>query len=358
MAFHSGDSASRLGLPLLAHAQAVPTFRNPTNMDNTSHLIQNLLGASSAAPSLPLFAPTSSTQVRDLLFRASMLPSRPFPGDSTANNPIPLVDAASLNVLNTLQLQMQLQASSTPSIDQMITNLLWAAPPTYDRNEPSAPSFPRMVMGPQMQLNAHADFTAPPYFSPSAPNRPSLASPPPAAAVSVAQLSPVSSPAKTKGGGGGDTPSRVPMPCESDPQVLSEFQCLLRQQVEYFAVGPEDASVTAQGRNKPVRLGQVGIRCVHCAHLPPKRRQRGAVYFPAKLLSIYQSVQNMSVNHFTEGRCVHLPGPVQTELTTLKDKKCYVHGGGKQYWANTAESLGVTEADDGLEFSNAAAASF
>jgi hypothetical protein len=134
-----------------------------------------------------------------------------------------------------------------------------------------------------------------------------------------------------------------------DFDTLSEYQCLLREQMEFFQATPEDTKVTAQGRNRPIFLGQVGIQCRHCAHLPAKQRRRGAVYFPARLSSIYQSAQNMGTNHFN-GRCPNIPDSVGEHLGTLKMQKSFNHGGGKIYWADKAATAGVVELDDGLVF--------
>lgn len=49
----------------------------------------------------------------------------------------------------------------------------------------------------------------------------------------------------------------VSMFCRSDEHVLSEYQCLLRQQMEFFEASPEDVASNAQGRNKPIQLRQV-----------------------------------------------------------------------------------------------------
>ena len=82
----------------------------------------------------------------------------------------------------------------------------------------------------------------------------------------------------------GIVPGRPPvclyMTC--DEQNLSGYQCLARKQIEVFQARPEDVHANAQGRNRPIRLGQVGIRCRHCKIAPPKQRKAGAVYFPSK----------------------------------------------------------------------------
>jgi hypothetical protein len=73
------------------------------------------------------------------------------------------------------------------------------------------------------------------------------------------------------------------------------------------------------------------------------------VYYPSKLFSVYQSAQNMAVNHF-QTRCPNIPESLSDALAEFKEKKCHVHGGGKQYWASTAQSLGIVEVENGLEF--------
>jgi hypothetical protein len=51
----------------------------------------------------------------------------------------------------------------------------------------------------------------------------------------------------------------------ADRRFLSAYQCLLRGQIEYFVATAGDAASTVKGRNVPIREGQVGIRCRHCA---------------------------------------------------------------------------------------------
>ena len=68
-----------------------------------------------------------------------------------------------------------------------------------------------------------------------------------------------------------------------DNNMLSEYQLLVRQQLEIFEAGPEDVESNTQGRKKQVVVGQVGLRCRHCAPFPLRARGRGAVYYPAKL---------------------------------------------------------------------------
>jgi hypothetical protein len=68
-----------------------------------------------------------------------------------------------------------------------------------------------------------------------------------------------------------------------DDEQLSEYQIYVRKQLEIFEALQEDVDSNTQGRKKQVLLGQVGIRCRHCAGFPLRQRGRGAVYYPTKL---------------------------------------------------------------------------
>jgi hypothetical protein len=83
----------------------------------------------------------------------------------------------------------------------------------------------------------------------------------------------------------------VRLSLSSDRSNLSEYQCLIREQVDLFAATQEEIDGSAQGRNRPIVVDQVGIQCRHCSSLPSSRRSRGAVYFPAKLNGLYQAAQ-------------------------------------------------------------------
>lgn len=68
---------------------------------------------------------------------------------------------------------------------------------------------------------------------------------------------------------------------------LSPFQCLARKQIELFEATEEDVQLGSRGRNNPIVVGQVGIRCVHCAKLPASAHKRGNSCFPTKFDRVY-----------------------------------------------------------------------
>jgi hypothetical protein len=146
----------------------------------------------------------------------------------------------------------------------------------------------------------------------------------------------------------GRRPITLYMSC--DEESLSEYQCLVRRQVDIFEARREEFDSNAKGRNKPIVLGQVGIRCHHCSMLPPKHRTRGAMYYPAKLNGLYQAAQSMASGHLCY-HCQHIPIEIRQELLVLRERKSSA-GGGKKYWADGVRVLGVYEDDDGLRFKN------
>ena len=138
-----------------------------------------------------------------------------------------------------------------------------------------------------------------------------------------------------------------------DDERLSKFQCTVRKQIEVFEADLDDVESSAQGRNKPIVLGQVGIRCRHCTALPVQHRARGAVYYPSKLSGLCQAAQNMATYHLMgENGCQYIPNSIREELTGIdpKKKRKSSAGGGKKYWADGIRVLGVYEDENGLRF--------
>lgn len=135
-----------------------------------------------------------------------------------------------------------------------------------------------------------------------------------------------------------------------NPDHLSPYQCLIRRNIELFEATEKDLEGRVKGRNRPIVLGQVGIRCRHCANVyPVEERARGAMYYPHELIGIYQAAQILSQGHFLSGQCTFLPSAEREEMQTLKSQKSFATAG-KEYWAATAKVLGVYEDQHGLRF--------
>lgn len=136
-----------------------------------------------------------------------------------------------------------------------------------------------------------------------------------------------------------------------DDDVLSENQIVLRKQIEFFEASVDDVGRTTSGRRHPILLHQVGIQCRHCSSIPARYRQRGAVYYPAKLTGIYQAAQNMAVTHLAN-LCQYIDSETKVRLQSYQQGRAATGHGGKQYWADTAKAQGIIESEEGgLRFS-------
>lgn len=163
----------------------------------------------------------------------------------------------------------------------------------------------------------------------------------------------------------GRPPKCVYLSC--DPASFNAYQCLIRQNLEFFEATPDDLSFKVRGRNKPIVLGQVGIRCTHCKpqwgqllqpqqHRQPKSPPKGSVYYPQNLLGIYQAAQTLATGHWltTEGdHCPAIPPFVRQQMQQLKEcstvEKQYSEG--KDSWAERAAVFDVVEHPEwGLRF--------
>ena len=137
---------------------------------------------------------------------------------------------------------------------------------------------------------------------------------------------------------------------------LSESQLLLRQQIEIFEAGTRDVVTHVRGRNKSISLGQVGMRCKHCAHTAIKDRQKGSIYFPSTKSGVYQAALNMSSTHITKGVCQFMPVSVTSQFAVMSTKKqnsigYQKTGSGRQYWIHSASQLGLIDTEDkGIRF--------
>jgi hypothetical protein len=58
---------------------------------------------------------------------------------------------------------------------------------------------------------------------------------------------------------------RVLLAIPDDKNWLSDNDCFVRNNIEVFTASQADVEKAAADRKYPIRLGQVGIHCVHCA---------------------------------------------------------------------------------------------
>jgi hypothetical protein len=84
----------------------------------------------------------------------------------------------------------------------------------------------------------------------------------------------------------------LPLAMEADEDWLTPLHCFVRQHcVHVFTASDEDVATPSKGKRRPIHVGQVGIRCPHChqdIQSSVKARERGSVYFPTSISSIYK----------------------------------------------------------------------
>ncbi|GKY94725.1 hypothetical protein MPSEU_000437900 [Mayamaea pseudoterrestris] len=140
----------------------------------------------------------------------------------------------------------------------------------------------------------------------------------------------------------------APLGVEDDKYWLSELQVYLRSNfAEAFSASEDDIAVLMHGRNKPISLGQIGIRCRWCKHDSPAERGQQATSYPSLISGIYNSVQQMLRLHLDS--CLSMPHDVRDKIEYLK-LSCSSRGGRKQYWIDSARRIGLTDTPTGIHF--------
>mmetsp|Transcript_3492 Transcript_3492/g.4312 ORF Transcript_3492/g.4312 Transcript_3492/m.4312 type:complete len:378 (+) Transcript_3492:97-1230(+) len=132
-----------------------------------------------------------------------------------------------------------------------------------------------------------------------------------------------------------------------DKKWLSEFLCFVREHCAEVVCASE-GDVLSRMNSKKVGLGQVGIRCRFCAHLPHKKRGGRSSTFPSSLRRIYQSITMIIRDHFES--CPAMPSELKTKFKELRGNISKGADGSKQYWIHSAKSLGLVDTDSGIFF--------
>lgn len=237
--------------------------------------------------SLPEFNPLALMELQLQLSRAQA-PALPFGSTGTTASQINPFGTSQLTSLPSYLLNQQqsiggqqaatslLHASGTRSLSDVLQGIQsgGASPPTNipprtSRNLPSKTPSSTEVSGPQHGENLKASEHT--------------ARPPPQLKQDL-QLPPPSSSGMKRG----ERSAILYVP--KDEIVLSTYQCMVRKQIELFEATDDDVQFTISKMSKPVVLGQVGIRCRHCAILPQYARPKAAVYFPRSLVRTYSYI--------------------------------------------------------------------
>jgi hypothetical protein len=146
-------------------------------------------------------------------------------------------------------------------------------------------------------------------------------------------------------------PEALPLAMLSDKDWLTPLHCFVRRHcVQVFCASNSDVQTPSKGKRKPIQVGQVGIRCPHChsSTSAAGQRERGSVYYPTTISSIYNATMNLLQRHLNS--CSAVPPEIMERYTTLKADDAR-SGTSKKYWVESALSLGLVDTPNGIRFS-------
>jgi len=145
----------------------------------------------------------------------------------------------------------------------------------------------------------------------------------------------------------------MPLAMASDKDWLTPLHCFVRRHcVEIFTATDNDVATPSKGKRKPIQVGQIGIRCPHCHAFEStsnnKSRERGSVYYPTTISSIYNATMNLLQRHLHS--CPAVPADIMRRYETLKADDAR-SGTSKRYWVESALSLGLVDTPSGIRYS-------
>ena len=143
----------------------------------------------------------------------------------------------------------------------------------------------------------------------------------------------------------------------TDKVYLTNLICHVRLQLEFFVATDEDEAsrLSKGGAKRPIVPGRVGIRCLHCRHLPVQQRAKNYSTFPASVRLINQAVRNYQRFHLP--LCQAIPADVRDEYDRLRQQGRVIPrntptvGGRKmshmEYWDECCKARGLVDIEEG-----------
>lgn len=140
--------------------------------------------------------------------------------------------------------------------------------------------------------------------------------------------------------------SRVLLAIPEDREWLSDTDCFIRRQLEVFCATAQDVDTAMEDRKYPVKEGQVGIRCIHCALTKSGTGAKGqAVAYPFSISGIYESAREFQRMHLET--CENLPLSAKTKLVSLKGASS-LSSVLRKYFVLAAKGLGLRDSMNGI----------
>ncbi len=146
--------------------------------------------------------------------------------------------------------------------------------------------------------------------------------------------------------------ARLLLATDADSVWLSDLLCFIRRQIEVFTATPSDVAARSRrgGIKQPIAVGRVGIRCIHCRHVDPDCRAKGAVSYPNSIRIVHQAIRNWQRYHFVQ--CSHIPNDMRIIYNLFKTTRSHSGNASIKYWVVSCQKLGMvdTDPDNGIRF--------
>jgi hypothetical protein len=141
----------------------------------------------------------------------------------------------------------------------------------------------------------------------------------------------------------GEEHDLVMLAVPQDKDWLSDLDCFVRKQIEVFRASKADVEHAVEDQKCPIQIGQVGLRCLHCAK--GGRIQGDAVTYPCALSGIYESVKEWQHRHL-DG-CTSLPPPLKRERSKHSRGASSLSSVLRRYYVQAARGIGLYDSEDG-----------
>ena len=153
-------------------------------------------------------------------------------------------------------------------------------------------------------------------------------------------------------------PTAKPVQQPGDDDVYCPMSSLVRRQIEWFAASSSDLAdrkLTGVGTSSyPITLGQVGLRCVHCAHIAFTARARGAVSYPSSYRTLDGVMMRYQKTHLME--CKAIPSNIKSHGKTLAGLRSKMSGKERrERITNGFRRIGIIEKDGRLVYDKGSA---
>ena len=159
-----------------------------------------------------------------------------------------------------------------------------------------------------------------------------------------------------------------PISLPEDRHYLTDIQCWIRQNLEFFSATTDDLRLSS-GRRSSAVLGRVGIRCIHCAGArqnvqnekpSPSKASKffwppASVSYPFNISGIHTACSQKTNLHFNH--CPYLPVQEKALMKSLiqdgYDRPNKRSKGGialAMYYTIAAKRIGIIDVEDGMRF--------